>query len=50
MRIFKEKAGMISENEIWICIDSCWLYTGDTLFELLWCILKEWRSDKHLVG
>lgn len=50
MKIFKEKAGIISPNEIWVCICDGYLYTADTLEELVIVLNKEWKQDKHLVG
>lgn len=35
MKIFKEKAGIISENEVWVCIHNCYLYIADTLEKLI---------------
>jgi hypothetical protein len=50
MRIFKEKAGVISEGRCWICVSNGYLYIEDTLLKLLWVLITEWKHDKHLVG
>ena len=50
MKIFKEKAKVISEKPMWVCFHSGYMYTGDTLFHLLYQMLTEWNYDKHLVG
>lgn len=50
MRLFKEKAGVISEVACWVMIDRCWLYTGDTLLQVVWKYVSQYKSDKHLVG
>ena len=51
MKIFKEKAGVISQDVCWVCIpDDGYLYIADTFTELLIQIATEWRDDKHLVG
>lgn len=51
LKIFKEVAGKISDKPCWCCIaEGCYLYTHDYLIGLLWIIVTEWRSDKHLVG
>jgi hypothetical protein len=50
MRIFKEKAGVISEKPVWVAIDDCYLYTHDNLFGLIKTLLLEWKHDKHLAG
>ena len=58
-RIYKEKAGVISENEIWVC--SCtekaspdsvagYMYTADTSEQLIMILNTEWEHDKHLIG
>lgn len=50
MRIFKEKAGVISPEEVWVCVCEGYLYVGDTLEELIEILNTEWKQDKHLVG
>ena len=50
MNIFLEKAGVISQEEVWVCIHQCWFYTADTLEELSKVLNTEWEHDKHLVG
>ena len=49
MRVFKEKAGVISVNPCWVCIDKYWLYTADTYLGLLKLFITEWRHDRHFV-
>lgn len=51
-KLYKEKAGIISEKYIWVFIDfqKSYLYTGQTLFKLLHSVVTEWRHDIHLVG
>lgn len=49
-QIFKEKAGVVSENPCWVALYPGYLYIEDTLFELLYCLLTEWNDDKHLAG
>lgn len=50
MRIFKQKAGVISENDVWVAIHDAYLYTDDSLLGLIKIILFEWKHDKHLAG
>ena len=50
MKIFKEKAGVISEEPTWICFHNCYMYTHSTLFGLLITIITEWKQDKNMVG
>lgn len=49
-RIYKEKAGVISSDECWVIFHGCWMYTGDTLRQALWQMIRDYRSDRHLVG
>ena len=49
-KIFKEKAGVISENECWVCICDTYLYTADTLEQLIEILNTEWEHDRHLCG
>lgn len=48
MKIFKEKAGIISETDIWVCIHGFYLYTHSTFIGLIWTILTQWNNDKNL--
>lgn len=50
MKIFKEKAGVVSPNEVWICLCEGYLYTGDTLDELITILNTEWKQDQHLIA
>lgn len=50
MYIFKQKAGVISKKDCWVCFHSCYMYIADTLMELIWVIITEWKQDRHLVG
>ena len=50
MKLFKEKAGVISETPVWVIIADCWLYIAPTLLGVLKLYITEYGSDKHLVG
>jgi hypothetical protein len=50
MRIYQEKAGVISEGECWVCICEGYLYTNESLEGLIKMLNTEWKHDKHLVG
>ena len=50
MHIYREKAGVISEKPIWVCMCGAYLYTGETLRRLIEVLNTEWEHDKHLVG
>jgi len=49
MKIFKEKPGVISPNEVWCCIHENYLYTANTLLELVDILNNEWENDRHLI-
>lgn len=46
----KEKAGVISKEEICICIYSCYLHANESLVKLLYEVVTEYKHDRHLVG
>lgn len=50
VRIFKEKAGVIGEKEVWVALSPGYLYTADTLWQLVKILIFEWENDQHLVG
>ena len=50
MKIFLEKAGVISPGPIWVCFCTCYMYTADTLEDLVDVLNSEWEHDNHLVG
>lgn len=49
-KLYKEKAGVISEKPIWCLWHECWLYTGNNLFQLARNTIKYWKSDLVLIG
>lgn len=49
MKIFKEKAGVISKEPVWVCLHDCYMYTGDTFIGLLWNMVKYWNDDKMMI-
>lgn len=48
MRIFEDTSKDISSKNIWVCICEGYLYTADTLDELIEILNTEWKHDKHL--
>lgn len=50
IHIFKQKAGVISENDCWVAMYAGHMHIEDTLLKLLWSLLTEWKHDRHLVG
>lgn len=50
MRIFEEKAGVISDKNVWICICEEYMYIADSLIELVDLLNSEWEHEKHIVG
>jgi hypothetical protein len=49
MRIFKEKAWVFSEHEIWVCIDRAWMYTGESFAKLIFDMIWNWRNDSRFL-
>jgi len=50
MKIYKEKAGVISKNPVWVCTCDGYLYIANTIKKLIHILNTEWKNDKHLVG
>ncbi len=48
--VWKEEAGIISPGPCWVCGYGMWMHTDDTLCRLLWSVLTEYKSDRHLVS
>lgn len=48
MKIFKDST--IFGVPTWMCFHSYYLYTGETLFQLIKQMLFEWNNDKHMIG
>jgi len=49
VKIFKEKAGVISKKPVWICFYRYYMYTGDTLYLLIKDMLKYWNSESRII-
>jgi len=52
VRIWREKSGVVSPGPAWCCSygGGCYLHVCDSLPQLLWEILTEFRDENHLVG
>lgn len=50
MHIFKENKHVISKEEVWVCICEGYMYSADTLMDLIYILNTEWKHDRHLVG
>lgn len=48
--LFKERPGVISKDSCYVAMCTGYLYTADTLEELLTRLETEWEQDQHLVG
>ena len=48
MRLYRETECF--PEPVWMFWDEPYLYTGDTLWFLLWSVVTGWRDDRHLVG
>jgi hypothetical protein len=51
MKLYREKAGVISAEPCWVFLDKKgYMYLDYKLHKLLWEVLTEWRDDKHIIG
>lgn len=50
MKIYKEQAGVISDEPIWVCWHSCYLYGYPTLIGLIIKMIKEWNDESNMIG
>lgn len=50
MKIFREKAGVISQKPLWVMLDGPWLYLSESIHGLIWEVITGWRKDRNLVG
>lgn len=47
--IIKEQPGVISEKAAWVFLTRAYLYESESFIGLLRKVVKEWKSDKHLI-
>lgn len=50
MKIYREKAGVISAEPLWIIYHKGYLYEGLSLFQVIFIFYTEYKNDKHLIG
>jgi len=50
VKLFREKAGVISRKACWVIVDKGWLYASNTMFGLLRTYIMEYKNDRHLCG
>lgn len=50
MKIFYQKAGVISRKPVWVCQYSCYLHTNESLLRLLWSVITEYKDEEWMVG
>ncbi len=48
--VYLERPGVISPGAVWICFTPGYMYSADTLPDLLHVVDTEWEWDRHLVG
>jgi hypothetical protein len=48
--IWREDQDIICPSYCWVASYGCWMHVTDSLIGLLWSLLREWKSDRHLVG
>jgi len=47
--LFREKAGIISKEAVWVLRHDEFMYVHETRRGLFWCVVTEWRDPKHMV-
>ena len=50
MKLYREKAGVISTGPIYVLLVDGYMYASPTISNLIIKVFKEWKSDKHLIG
>lgn len=50
MKIFREKANVISDKPVWICQYSGYLHINESLLGLIWSVITEYKDDEWMVG
>jgi hypothetical protein len=50
MKLYREKAGVISVNPIYVLLVDGYMYESFTIYGLITKVVKEWKSDRHLIG
>ena len=48
--LFREERGVISPGPCWVCFYDCYMHADESLPRLIWSLVTEFRSDRHLVG
>lgn len=48
MKIYREKAGIISPEPVWICFHKEYMYVGDTFAGLIKDMVVYWNNDRRL--
>lgn len=50
MKLFRERAGVISEQPVWVCMANHRIFIHESFWKLVWQVATEWNDDRHLVG
>ena len=50
MKLFRERAGVISEVPVWVCLANHRIFIHERFLSLVWIVVTEWNDDRHLVG
>ncbi len=50
-QLFRERAGIISPDQVWVLLTpGVYMYTGDSLLDLLYNTIRDWHTYRALVG
>jgi len=52
MKLYREKAGVIALDPVWVCFygEGCYWVVEESLLLCLFIVVTEWKHDRHLVG
>lgn len=50
IKIFKEKAGVLSDTEVWVCMYEDFIHIQKDFYNLVKEVKNEFRNIKHLIG
>ena len=50
MKLFYQKAGVISERPLWICLHDGYMYSHPSFFGLVRTIVTQWKNINNLIG
>lgn len=50
MKLFKEQAGVFSEDARWVLFVGPYMYDAATIPGVVWLAIRHWKDDRFLIG